>query len=89
MPSHSLSSNVGVGKNATFSGADLRCMKKSMRGWFYQKTEPMHFPLVHPSAILPDEEYDKKYYDITYPNPVVRFFTRVYYFIKRKLYCNK
>ena len=89
VPSNSLSSNIGVGKKATFSGADLKCMKRSMRGWFYQQTRPMQFPLVHPSAILPDEEYDKKYYDITYPNPIVKFFTRVYYFIKRKLFYKK
>ncbi|MBO5334272.1 MAG: glycosyltransferase family 2 protein [Clostridia bacterium] len=86
VPSHTLSSNVGVGPKATFSGMGAEFMKKSMRPWFFQKTRPMEFPLKHPVTILPDCEYDKKYYDITYPNPIVGFITKTFYFCKRKLY---
>ena len=86
IPSHTLSSNVGVGAKATFSGSGAEFMKKSMRSWFFQKTRPMEFPLVHPKAMLPDTEYDKKYYDITYPNKLVGFVTKVFYFYKRKFY---
>ena len=86
VPSHSLSSNIGVDPKATFSGAGTEFMKKSMRSWFFQKTRPMEFPLKHPKAILPDTKYDKKYYDITYPNVIVSFFTKGFYFVKRKLY---
>lgn len=86
VPSHTLSSNVGVGPKATFSGMGAEFMQKSMRPWFFQKTRPMEFPLKHPVTILPDCEYDKKYYDITYPNPIVGFITKAFYFCKRKLY---
>lgn len=86
IPAHSLSSNVGVGAKATFSGAGAEFMKKSMRSWFFQKTRPMEFPLHHPATVLPDVEYDRKYYDITYPTPLVSFVTRIFYFCKRKLY---
>ena len=86
IPSHSLSNNVGVGAKATFSGSGAEFMKKSMRSWFFQKTRPMEFPLNHPEAILPDWDYDKKYYDITYPNPIINFATNVFYFCKRKVY---
>lgn len=86
VPSHTLSSNVGVNAKATFSGAGLEFMKKSVRGWFFQKTAPMEFPLVHPSVMLVDSEYDKKVYDISYPNKLSRLATRVYYYGKRKIY---
>lgn len=86
IPSHTLSSNVGVGAKATFSGGGAEFMKKSMRNWFFQKTRPMEFPLKHPTTVLPDVDYDTKYYNITYPNPIVRFVTRVFYFCKRKIY---
>lgn len=86
IPSHTLSSNVGIGSKATFSGSGAEFMKKSMRSWFFQKTRPMEFPLKHPKAVLPDTEYDKKYYNITYPNRFIKFFTRAFYFCKRKVY---
>lgn len=86
VPSHSLSSNVGVNAKATFSGAGLEFMKKSMRGWFFQKTRPMEFPLVHPTVMRIDTQYDKKYYDISFPNRATAFFTRAYYFVKRTIY---
>ena len=86
VPSHTLSSNVGVNPKATFSGAGLEFMAKAMRGWFFQKTRPMEFPLVHPRIMQVDEEYDEKYYQITYPCKIKSFFTKGFYFVKRKLY---
>ena len=85
VPSHSLSCNIGVGAKATFSGGGLNFMRKSIRKWFFQKTYPMKFPLKHPKAVLPDVKYDEKYYNISYPNFFVKFVSRVYYYIKRKL----
>ena len=86
IPSHSLSNNVGVNAKATFSGSGVEFMNKSIRGWFFQKTRPMEFPLKHPKAILPDEEYDDKYYRITFPHPFTSFCSKVFYFCKRKVY---
>lgn len=86
VPSHSLSRNIGVNAKATFSGARLEFMKKSMRQWFFQKTRPMEFPLVHPEVMQTDADYDSLYYSRTFPNPICSFFTRGYYYIKRKIY---
>lgn len=86
VPSHSLSNNVGVNAKATFSGAGLEFMKKSMRGWFFQKTEPMEFPLVHPNIMQVDTEYDKRYYNISYPCKISALCTKTFYYIKRKIY---
>ncbi len=86
VPANSLSSNVGVNAKATFSGGGLEFMPKQMRGWFFQKTRPMVFPLTHPKALLCDREYDKKYYDITYPPCIKGIMIRGYYFLKRKVY---
>ena len=46
----------------------------------------MDFPLKHPQTMLPDCDYDKKYYDITYPSRLVGYATKVFYFFKRKFY---
>ena len=86
VPSHSLSSNIGIGGKATFSGAGLEFMCKPMRQWFFQKTKPMEFPLVHPDVMQPDADYDKRYYDITYPKKPVAFARKGFYFLKRKIY---
>lgn len=86
VPSHSLSSNVGINEKATFSGAGLEFMYKPMRQWFFQKTRPMEFPLSHPDIIQTDVDYDKRYYDITYPNGIARFIRKSYYFLKREIY---
>lgn len=86
VPAHSLSNNVGVNERATFSGAGLEFMYKPMRQWFFQKTSPMEFPLRHPDIIQTDVDYDKKYYDITYPNEISRFIRKTYYFLKRRVY---
>ena len=89
VPQHSLSCNIGVGDGATFSGPGLRFMRKAVREWFFHETRPMEFPLKHPQAVLPDEDYDNRYYKISYPNKIAEFFTRGFYYIKRKLYKRK
>ncbi len=86
VPAHSLSNNVGVNAKATFSGDGLEFMPKPMRGWFFQQTKPMEFPLKHPKVMLTDKEYDKKYYDITYPSRIKGLMIRGFYFLKRKVY---
>jgi len=86
VPSHSLSNNVGVNAKATFSGGGLEFMPKQMREWFFQKTRPMEFPLKHPRVMICDREYDKRYYDITYPNRIKGLMLRGFYFLKRKVY---
>lgn len=86
VPSHTLSSNVGINAKATFSGTSLDFMKESMRSWFFQETRPMEFPLVHPSIMQFDTAYDQKYYDITYPPRIAAFFTKAFYFAKKTLY---
>lgn len=86
VPSHTLSSNVGVNSKATFSGRGLEFMYKPMRQWFFQKTEPMEFPLKHPNIMQTDVEYDNKYYNITYHSVFFDFVIRGYYFFKRKIY---
>lgn len=86
VPAHTLSSNVGVSAKATFSGAGLEFMKKPMRQWFFQKTRPMEFPLVHPEVMQTDVDYDNLYYNITYPNQIRNFVTKGYYYCKRKIY---
>lgn len=85
VPSHSLSCNIGVGEKATFSGGGIQFMPKKIRQWFFQKTYPMEFPLKHPPVILPDENYDTRYYKIARPNKVHRICIKVFYKVKRIL----
>ena len=86
VPSHSLSSNVGVNSKATFSGSGLEFMYKPMRQWFFQKTRPMEFPLVHPNVFQTDVDYDQLYYSTTYKNTFQKFCIKGYYYCKRKVY---
>lgn len=86
IPSHSLSCNIGVDAQATFSGANIKCMRRSLRPMFFQVTKPIQFPLIHPTAFIPDIEYDRKNQNAQYPDPFFNFFSRGYYYIKRKIY---
>ena len=87
VPSHTLSSNIGFGDRATFSGSGIQYLRKSIRQWFFQETYPMRFPLKHPKAIIADIKYDICYYKISYPNWLYSLFSRVFYHGK-KIICS-
>ena len=58
IPKINMVQNIGITPNATHSSfiEDMALLpKSSMR--FFEKAEEISFPLVHPTAVLPDKEY--------------------------------
>jgi hypothetical protein len=86
VPRTNQSCNIGIGEKATFSGSGINFMPKKVANWFFMDIGEINFPLKHPDIVMCDTEYDKKYYDITYPTFLKKYINKIYYKCKRELY---
>lgn len=82
VPEFNQITNIGIGVDATHSGKDKSYMPKKVANFFFMETSQLTFPLKHPSFVLPDRNYDTKYYNIIYPN----YFERIRRKMMRCLY---
>ena len=85
VPKYNQISNIGIGNASTHAKMQLSCMPKKVAGFFFMETKELEFPLKHPDFLIPDREYDKKYYKIIYPPAITGFISRCYRFLKKKL----
>ena len=61
VPKYNMISNIGVDKETTHGVSDIRLLSKRARKLLYKKTYETGFPLVHPTSITVDVNYDRKY----------------------------
>lgn len=72
VPKYNQIHNIGFGVNATHSGGSVKHLPAAVARYFYAPTPPLEFPLVHPSFVLADADYDRRVYATQYPNLLTR-----------------
>lgn len=83
VPKYNQITNVGIGNGSTHSANSIKLLPKKIANFFFMDTKDIQFPLKHPEFIIPNREYDRKYYRIIYPYPIVRFLSKIYRTILR------
>ena len=61
VPKYNMISNIGVDQETTHGVADIRLLSSRARKLLYKKRYDIEFPLIHPSSVVVNCEYDKKY----------------------------
>ena len=75
--SKNLISCIGISENSGHSVNHPLKLPKRIRGMFNMKTYELNFPLVHPSYVLPDNEYERNIHKIRGRNRVVKFYGKI------------
>ena len=61
VPKYNMISNIGIDKETTHSVSDIRLLPKRIQKLMYKKTYEIEFPLIHPTKVERNHEFDKKY----------------------------
>lgn len=61
VPKYNMISNIGIDKESTHSVADIRLVPKRNQKLMYKEVYEIDFPLIHPTEVVRNEEYDRKY----------------------------
>lgn len=77
VPKYNQITNVGIGKESTHSANSIKLLPKKIAKFFFMDTKEIEFPLKHPSFLLPNRDYDKKYYSIVFPGELIVLFRRI------------
>lgn len=86
VPKYNQITNIGVGLDSTHSGNDINALPKEIADFFYMKSRNLEFPLMDPVFVLPDRDYDDKYYKRIYPTLLKKLFRRIEIIINRLKY---
>ena len=61
VPKYNMISNIGIDSESTHSVADIRLIPKRTQKLLNKKTFEIEFPLIHPSEVVQNKQYDLKY----------------------------
>jgi hypothetical protein len=86
VPKYNQITNIGIGVGSTHSGDNIRLLPKKIAGFFFMETKNLEFPLIEPKFVIPDRNYDKRYYKIIYPNIFFKTINIISRIIKIQIY---
>ena len=73
VPKYNMISNIGISEETTHSVNDIRLLPKRVQKLMYMKTYDIEFPLIHPTEIKRDYEFERK----MTPTKAEIFFSRI------------